>query len=161
MSVQLDSVDRQILDCLQRDAGLSTAQIAKQVGLSQSPCWRRIRRLESAGVIRGRVTLLDRDLLGFEVTVFANIKLSQHGTQALPEFESALEALDEVVGAWTTTGETDYVLQIVTRDIASYERLLRTQLLQLPTVREVHSQIALAEIKSTTRLPLRLLGETD
>ena len=90
--------------------------------------------------------------------VFASIKLSEHGTRALPEFEAAVEALDEVVGAYVTTGENDYLLKVVTRDIESYERLLRDHLLQLPTVREVHSQIVLNELKATTRLPLRLLA---
>ncbi len=154
MPVHLDSIDLLILDALQRDAGLSTAEIAKRVGLSQSPCWRRIRRLESIGVILGKVALLDPHLIGLEVIVFASIKLSQHGTQALPEFESAIQDLDEVVASYAMTGEVDYLLHVVTRDIQSYENLLRNQLLQLPTVREVHSQIALKEIKHTTRLPL-------
>jgi Lrp/AsnC family transcriptional regulator len=159
VKVRTDSIDRQILDCLQRDGSLSTAQIARQVGLSQSPCWRRIRRLEQAGVIRGRVGLLDRRRLGLEVMVFASIKLSEHGRRALPEFEEAVTGLDEIVGAYVMTGENDYLLKVVTRDIESYERLLRSHLLQLPTVREVHSQIVLSEMKATTNLPIRLVAE--
>ncbi len=161
MKVRTDSIDRRILDCLQDDGSLSTAQIAREVGLSQSPCWRRIRRLEQAGLIRGRVGVLDRQRLGLEVMVFASIKLSEHGTRALPEFEDAVAGLDEVVGAYVTTGENDYLLKVVTRDIASYERLLRDHLLQLPTVREVHSQIVLNETKATTKLPIRLVADTD
>jgi len=154
MSLKLDEIDLHILDVLQQDAGLSAADIAKRVGLSQSPCWRRVRRLETAGVIRGRVALLDPHALGLEVTVFASIKLSEHGTQSLPEFEAAIEGLEEVVESYAMTGEVDYLLHVVTRDIQTYEHLLRSQLLQLPTVREVHSQIALKCIKHTTRLPL-------
>ena len=119
-----------------------------------SPCWRRIRRLESLGVILRRVALLDRHQLGFEVTVFASVKLSAHGRQSLPEFEAAIEDFPEVVACYVMTGDVDYLLQVVTRDIASYERFLRTQLLQLPTVREVHSQIALNQLKQTTELPI-------
>lgn len=159
MPFHLDDIDLRILDALQGGGNLSTAEVAKRVGLSQSPCWRRIRRLESIGVIRERVAILDTELLGFEVTAFASIKLSEHGRRALPEFEAAIEALPEVVDAYAMTGEVDYLLRVVTRDIRSYERLLRDALLNLPTVREVHSQIALSNVKRTTRLPLEMLAE--
>lgn len=154
MSIKIDEIDHRILEQLQRDASLSTADLAKQVGLSMSPCWRRIRRLESLGVIERRVALLDREKLGLEVTVFASVKLSAHGIAALPEFEDAIEGFHEVVACYVMTGEVDYLLQVVTRDIRSYENFLRNELLQLPTVREVHSQIALNELKHTTQLPL-------
>jgi len=159
MPLSIDEIDLRILDALQGQGDLSTAEVAKRVGLSQSPCWRRIRRLESLGVLRERVALLDAQLLGFEVTAFASIKLSEHGTRALPEFEAAIASLPEVVDCHAMTGEVDYLLKVVTRDIRSYERLLRDQLLNHPTVREVHSQIALSCVKSTTRAPLELLGE--
>jgi len=161
MPIDLDEIDLRILDALQQDAGLPAAELARQVGLSPSPCWRRIRRLESLGVIRQRVALLDRHLLGLEVTVFASIKLSQHGIQALPEFETAIDGFDEVVECHTLTGEVDYLLKVVTRDIQSYERFLRDRLLQLATVREVHSQIVLNQRKWTTRLPLSLGSAAD
>ena len=159
MSLNLDEIDLRILDALQSDGGLSTAEVAKRVGLSQSPCWRRIKRLTSLGVIQGRVALLDPVPLGFEVTVFASIKLSEHGTQALPEFEAAIADLDEVVESYLMTGDVDYLLRVVTRNIASYESFLREKLLQLPTVREVHSQFSLKRVKHTTHLPLSQLGD--
>lgn len=154
MPVKYDEIDLAILEQLQRDASLSTADLAKQVGLSMSPCWRRIRRLESVGIISRRVALLDRERLGFEVTVFASVKLSAHGRQSLSEFEAAVEEFHPVVACYVMTGEVDYLLQVVTRDIRSYENFLRNHLLQLPTVREVHSQIALSQLKYTTELPL-------
>jgi Lrp/AsnC family transcriptional regulator len=154
MPIKIDEIDRRLLDLLQRDASLSTADLARRVGLSMSPCWRRIRRLESQGVIRRRVALLDREQLGFEVTVFASVKLSAHGRQSLPEFEAAIEEFREVVACYVMTGDVDYLLQVVTQDIRSYESFLRNQLLQLPTVREVHSQIALNQLKHTTELPI-------
>jgi Lrp/AsnC family transcriptional regulator len=154
LPIHIDDVDRRILMALQADASVSTAEIAKSVGLSMSPCWRRIRRLESVGIVSGRVALLDRELLGFEVTVFANVKLSAHGRQSLPEFEASIEDFPEVLECYVMTGEIDYLLHVVTRDIRAYERFLREHLLQLPTVQEVHSQIALNRTKSTTQLPL-------
>jgi Lrp/AsnC family transcriptional regulator len=159
MPINLDEIDLRILDALQVDGALSTAEVAKLVGLSQSPCWRRIKRLTSLGAIRGRVALLDPVALGFEVTVFASIKLSEHGTQALPEFEAAIGELDEVVESYLMTGDVDYLLRVVTCDIATYEHFLREKLLQLPTVREVHSQFALKRVKHTTQLPLSQLAE--
>ena len=154
MPIKIDEIDRKILEQLQRDASPSTADLAEQVGLSMSPCWRRIRRLENLGVIRKRVALLDREKLGLEVTAFASVKLSAHGVAALPEFEAAIDDFQEVVACFVMTGDVDYLLQVVTRDIRSYENFLRNRLLQLPTVREVHSQIALNELKHTTELPL-------
>jgi Lrp/AsnC family transcriptional regulator len=158
MPIKIDEIDRNVLDLLQRDASLSTAELARRVGLSMSPCWRRIRRLESLGVISRRVALLDRHKLGFEVMVFASVKLSAHGRQSLPEFEAAIENFHEVIACYVMTGDVDYLLQVVTRDIGSYESFLRNQLLQLPTVREVHSQIALNQLKYTTQLPILVPG---
>jgi Lrp/AsnC family transcriptional regulator len=156
---KLDAVDVAILAALQEDASLSHAEVAGRVGLSVSPCWRRIQRLEQIGVIQRRVALLDPKRLGFAVVAFANVKLSVHGRQALPEFEEAIRQFPQVLECYTVTGEMDFVLRIVTRDIQSYERLLRDHLLQLPHVGEVHSTIALTQVKYTTQLPLELLAE--
>ncbi len=153
----IDAIDRRILGVLQQDASLSNAQVASQVGLSGSPCWRRIRRLERDGVIQGRVALLDGDKLGLSVVVFASVKLSGHGRQALPEFESAIREYPEVVECYTVTGEVDFILRIVTRSMHTYEDFLRHHLLQMPTVAEVHSTIALTQVKYTTALPVELL----
>jgi Lrp/AsnC family transcriptional regulator len=153
-SITIDALDRKILDILQRDAVASVADIAERVGLSQSTCWRRIDGLEKAGVIRGRVALLDARALGLEVTVFANIKLSAHGRRSLAEFEAAIAVFPEVTECYTMSGEIDFLLRIVARDIDSYGRFLRESLLQMPSVQEVHSHIALGEVKYTTALPV-------
>jgi Lrp/AsnC family transcriptional regulator len=152
-----DVVDLRILAVLQQDASLSNAQLAARVGLSPSPCWRRVRRLERDGVIRGTVALLDLDKLGMGIVVFASVKLSGHGRQALPEFESAIREYPEVLECYTVTGEVDFILRIVTQDMHTYEDFLRHHLLQMPTVAEVHSTIALTQVKYTTALPLELL----
>ena len=150
----IDDIDARILDLLQRDAALSNAELAKRVELSVSACWRRIQRLEKLGVIRARVALLDVAKLGLGITVFESVKLSSHGRQALPEFEAAIREFPEVVECYTVTGQVDFILRIVTRDIPSYERFLRDHLLQLPHVAEVHSTIALTQVKYTTAVPL-------
>jgi Lrp/AsnC family transcriptional regulator len=155
--INLDTIDRNILDLLQRDATLPVAQVADKVGLSQSTCWRRINLLEEAGVIRARVALLDQAALGLEVVVFANVKLSAHGRRSLSEFEQAVAIFPEVTECYTMSGEIDFLMRIVTRDIQAYERFLRETLLQMPSVQEVHSHIALSHVKYTTALPLGAL----
>jgi Lrp/AsnC family transcriptional regulator len=152
--IQLDDIDRRILEILQEDASLSSAQVAERVGLSSSPCWRRIQRLEKTGVIRKRVALLDPALLGLGIVVFASVRLTAHGRQALPEFEAAVERYPEVMECYTVSGGQDYLLRVATRDIHAYEVFLREQLLQLPTVGEVHSRIAITQVKYTTAIPI-------
>jgi Lrp/AsnC family transcriptional regulator len=162
MQARLDSIDRRILAVLQEDASLSAADVAARVGLSQSPCWRRIDRLEREGVIQRRVALLDRRVLGLDVLVFVQIKFA-HGTrQSLAEFEAAIRALPEVLDCYMLMGDWDFLLKVVTRDVAAYESFLRNKLSLLPAVLEVHSNIALTPVKNSTALPLDLVpGEGD
>ncbi len=152
--IELDRIDRQILEILQDDASLSSAQLAEKVGLSSSPCWRRIQRLEKTGVIRKRVVLLDPAALGLGIVVFASVRLTAHGRQALPEFEAAVARFPDVMECYTVSGGQDYLLRVVTRDIHAYEIFLREQLLQLPSVAEVHSRIAITQVKYTTAMPV-------
>lgn len=154
MTTSLAKTDLQILSLLQADATLSTGEIAERVNLSQSPCWRRINRLEQEGLIRGRVALLDRTALGMEVVVFATINLTSTGRQNLLAFEQEIVRHPEVVECYTMTGIWDYLLKIVTRDIRHYEHFVRDTLAASPAVREMHSHIAVTEIKNTTALPL-------
>ncbi len=150
----LDSADRKILALLQEDAALGTAEIAEKIGLSQAPCWRRIRRMEEAGIIQKRVTILDRKKVGLPVMIFAQIKLSVHGNTTLPEFDEAIRGFPEVVECFTLMGQTDYLLKILVPSVEAYERFFREKLSQLPAVRETNSAIALSEIKNTTSLQL-------
>jgi Lrp/AsnC family transcriptional regulator len=155
----LDPIDLKILELVQEDASLSSAQIAERVGLSASPCWRRVQRLERDGVIRRRVALLDPSKLGLGVVVFASVKLSAHGRQAIPEFEEAVKQYPEVMECYTVSGGVDFMLRVVTRDVHSYELFLRDHLTQLPAVAEVHSRIAITQVKYTTAVPLGELVE--
>lgn len=154
MQIELSKIDLKILKLLQQNASLSTAEIAEKVGLSQSPCWRRISRLEQAGIIKNRVAVLDHSKLGMEVVVFVNVNLTAHGRQNLEDFEKEVKKFPEVLECYTVTGEMDYLLKIVTKDIQHYEAFLRNHLMTMPMIREMHSTIAVTEIKDTTQLPL-------
>jgi Lrp/AsnC family transcriptional regulator len=157
MPISLDAVDRQILSLLQADASMSTSDIASRAGASQSAAWRRIEKLEQAGIIKKRVALLDRHKLGLDVMVFAHVKLHGHGQRALPQFEEAIRRLPEVVECHTLLGEQDYLLRVVTRDLASYESFFRRHLSQIASVQFTNSSMALSEVKSSTELPLSLV----
>lgn len=154
MTLKLAQQDVAILKLLQRDATISTASVAEKINLSQSPCWRRINRLEEEGIIQRRVALLDRARLGMEVVVFATINLTSTGRQNLMSFEQEIVAYPEVVECYTMTGIWDYMLKIVTRDIRHYEDFVRNTLTASPAIRELHSHMAVTEIKNTTELPL-------
>ena len=157
MQHHLDRVDRRILALLQADASLTAADVAARVGLSQSPCWRRIARLEREGLIRRRVALLDRDRLGLGVVVFAQVKFARGARQSLAEFEEAVRGFTEVQECFMLMGEVDFLLKVVTRDVAAYERFLREKLSLIPAVLEVRSSMALSVVKEGTTLPLELL----
>ncbi|UVJ42349.1 Lrp/AsnC family transcriptional regulator [Pseudomonas sp. LS1212] len=154
MQTPLSSLDRKILRLLQHDADLSAAEIAERVELSQSPCWRRIHRMQEEGLIERKVALLNPKKLGLNMTVFVNVKLSGHGRRHLAEFEEAITGYPEVLECYTMAGNMDFMLKVVTQDIASYERFLRDHLLQKPHVQEAYSNIAMSEVKRTTELPL-------
>jgi Lrp/AsnC family transcriptional regulator len=153
-SAPLDAYEKRILRLLQEDASLSNAEIAEKVGLSASPCWRRIDRLEREGFIKRRVALLDRRKVGLNAQIFAQVKLNAHGRANLDEFAAAIRDLPEVLECYVMMGSVDFLLRIVAPDIEAYEKLFFNRLSQLPGVQEVNSTVALSEIKSTTALPL-------
>jgi Lrp/AsnC family transcriptional regulator len=154
MPQDLQSTDIEILQLLQRDASISTSAIAERLNLSQSPCWRRIHRIEEAGLIRKRVALLDRRALGMEVVVFATISLTANGRQNLEAFETEIVKHPEVMECYTMAGIWDYMLKVVARDIAHYEHFVRNTLTNNESIRELHSHMAVTEIKNSTELPL-------
>lgn len=151
----LDRYEKRILQLLQEDASLSNAQIAEQVGLSPSPCWRRIDRLEREGFIKRRVAVLDRKKIGLNAQIFAQVKLNAHGRANLDEFAAAIRSFPEVLECYVLMGSVDFLLRIVATDIEAYEHFFFNSLSQLPGVQEVNSTVALSEIKATTALPIR------
>jgi DNA-binding Lrp family transcriptional regulator len=152
----LDAIDVRILDLIQADASLSVADIADKVGLSSSPCWRRIKRLEELGVIIGRVTLLDRERLGLNFEVIASVKLQLPTRDNLERFEAAVADWPEVVDCATVTGAVDYMLRIITTDMHAYDDFLRDKILSLGLVSDVQSRIVIRVAKRTTAAPLKL-----
>ena len=157
MPEALDATDAKILDLIQRDAGLSVAEVAERVGLSPSPCWRRIKRLEDAGIILRRVAILDREKLGVGFEVYCTVKLSAPNRQNLEAFEAAIARWPEVVQCATVTGSSDYVLRIITRDMRAFDEFLREQLLSLGLVSDIESRIVIRGVKNTTETPLGLV----
>lgn len=156
MTETLDAVDARILALIQDDAGLSVAEVAERVGLSSSPCWRRIKRMEEAGVILGRATLLDREKLGLNFEVYATLKLSLPTKENLDAFEAAVGRWPEVVQCATVTGEADYVMRVITRDMNGFDEFLREKVLSLGLVSNVQSRIVMRSVKNATAIPLGL-----
>lgn len=153
---RLDKVDRRILDLVQREGALSVAEVASRTGLSTTTCWRRIQALEQSGVIKGRVALLDRAALGLDVTIFAHVKLSSQGRDAIAAFAEAIRERPEVLDCYTTMGEWDFMLRVVTRDIKAYEAFYLDHLSKLPNVQSINSSVTVTVIKETTILPIAL-----
>lgn len=152
--IELDEYDLKILRTLQESADYSMAELGEKVGLSHTPCWRRIKRLESDGVIVGKVTLLNAKVLNLGVTVHAYLIIKNHDEASLNAFESAVADVDEIVECYSTSGDKDYLLKIVVDSVDHYERFLKQTLVHLPNVASVNSTFALKQVKYTTRLPV-------
>ncbi|CAN7662241.1 Lrp/AsnC family transcriptional regulator [Phenylobacterium sp. LjRoot225] len=151
---ELDDADLRVLRALQSDSRRSTAEVAELVGLSQPACWRRIQRLRETGVIRREIALLDREKLGFGLTVFALVKLTSVGRANLAGFSESIRGLPEVVECHVLMGAFDFLLKIVTKDIPAYERFFFERLSALEEIQDVTSSVALSEIKEGTALPI-------
>ncbi len=150
----MDRIDLKILDELQRDSGISTTVLADRVGLSHTSCWRRLKKLEENGIIRERAVILDPRTMGLGINVFAEIRLKQHDEATLEAFELSVRDRPEIVECFSMSGERDYLVRIVLRDVEHYELFLKKVLLHLPGVAGVNSSFALKSVKLTTRLPL-------
>jgi Lrp/AsnC family transcriptional regulator len=153
MKNHLDRIDRRILDCLQNDASLSTAEIADRVGLSTTPCWRRIQNLEKSGVVRSRVALLDRERLNLGVDVFVSLRISRHSEEWLEKFAHAVDDFPEVVEFYRMSGDVDYLMRVVVSDIKAYDAFYK-RLIRHTDIADVSSSFAMERIKYTTALPL-------
>jgi Lrp/AsnC family transcriptional regulator len=151
---KLDRADLRILDLLQQDSSLPLTELAKRVGLSTSPCWRRVRRMQEMGLIRRQVAHLDRDKLGLGFVVYAYVQLSSTTRDSLEAFERAVALWPEVVLCELMTGAADYLIKVVTTDVRGYDRFLRDKLLAEGHVSDVQSRIVVSTVKDTSRLPL-------
>lgn len=149
----LDRLDLQILDALQRDATLSMAQLGAQVGLSSTPCWKRVKRLEDDGMIERRVAVVNRHAVGLPVTVFVSIRAGQHDEKWLTRFAAVVSMLPEVQEFHRMSGDVDYLLKVVASSIDGYDRFYK-KLISLVDLAGVSSAFSMEQIKSTTALPL-------
>lgn len=149
----MDRLDRKILRLLQEDSTLAVADVAKKVGLSTTPCWRRIQKLEEEGVIRRRVALLDQTKINAKVTAFVSIRTNSHSNEWLLRFSEVISQFPEVVEFYRMSGDVDYLLRIVVPDIAAYDAFYQ-KLIQKIEIRDVSSSFAMEQIKYTTELPL-------
>lgn len=155
----MDAIDRKILRELQADASISIAELADRVGLSQTPCWKRIQKLEAAGVILGRVALLAPEKLGLGLTVFVSVEAPDHSNEWLSKFASSVAAMPEVMEFYRMAGDVDYMLRVVVADMAAYDTFYKRLIGTIP-LKNVTSRFAMERIKSTTAYQVPPLAKT-
>ena len=151
---ELDRHDLALLAELQRDARQTVQQLAAAVGLSSTPCWKRVKEMEGSGVIRGYTALVDREKVGLSLAVLAEINLTRHKEEDVRGFEAAVQQCPQIVACYATTGSADYVIKVLVPDIKRYESFLHEVAFKLPGVTHVRSSVVLKEVKAETRLPL-------
>lgn len=156
---RLDGIDRRILAALQEDGRLTIAELAERVGLSASPCHRRVRILEEEGIIERYVAVLDQRAVGLPVSVFVSIKLESQREDALAKFAKAIAPWPEILECYLMTGPRDYLLRVVVADLAAYETFLKTKLTRLSGIGSIESSFALEQVKYTNRLPVEAATE--
>ncbi|HVN42788.1 MAG TPA: Lrp/AsnC family transcriptional regulator [Steroidobacteraceae bacterium] len=155
MSEELSSYDIKILDQLQRNAEQSTAELAEKVGLSQSPCWRRLQRLKEEGYIKSQVALLDRHKLGYELVIFSTFKMQTLSEEKRAEFMRKIEGIQEITECHTIFGEMDILVKVIAPSMGWYQSFIFNTLMKLPGVTDIRSTVTLAEVKNTTHVPVR------
>ncbi len=156
----LDAIDRQILENLQNDARMRNVELAEKVGLSPSPCLRRVGNLEETGVIRGYATLVNAEAVGLPVSVFVSVTLEKQIEKSLEKFEKEIRARPEVMECYLMTGDADYLLRVVTSDLSAYERFLIEHLTRIPGVASIRSSFALKQVAYRTALPILPPGKS-
>jgi Lrp/AsnC family transcriptional regulator len=155
MPGELDAIDLKILALLQQDASISTASLAERVGISQSPCWRRIQRLRDEGYIKAQVALLDRLKFGYHMQIFAQMKVTRLSDAERAEFSRAIDSIPEIVECYTVFGEMDVMMKVLAPDVTWYQDFVFSTIMKLPGVTDVRSIVTLVETKSTTAIPLK------
>ena len=154
--MEIDPIDRRILRELQRDAGIGVEALGERVGLSRNACWRRIRLMEEAGIIKARVALVDPAALGLELTVFIAVRTDRHEPEWLEKFTRAVADMPEILGAYRTSGDLDYLLKARVADVRAYDRLYQ-RLIRKVELADISASFVMEEIKETTELPVSLV----
>ena len=151
---KLDRIDRQILSLIQDDASLPIQQVADKVGLSVNPCWRRIRQMESAGIIQGRVALVDPEKVGLGLTVFVRVKTREHSADWARTLNEVIAAMPEILECHRIGGDVDYLLKVVVQNMADYDRTYKELIERLPSLADVSALFSMERLKSVTGLPI-------
>jgi Lrp/AsnC family transcriptional regulator len=154
MELTIDAFDRKIIRIIQAEPDIAVQALAERVGLSHTPCWRRLKKLEESGVIKGRAVLLDADVLGLPIVVIAHIRMKSHDESTLEAFERMARSRPEIVECFSMSGDADFLLRLVMPSVAEYETFLKKVLVHMPGVGSVNSSFALKCVKSTTMLPV-------
>jgi Lrp/AsnC family transcriptional regulator len=152
--INLDDIDLKILRILQSEPDINISDIGERVGLSHTPCWRRIKKMEESGIIIGKVCLIDPEQIGLDVSIFVFVRLAIHSAEVLTQFEKATLLVPQILQCYTMSGEFDYLLRVVVPNVREYEKTVKGILLKLPHVGIMNSHFALSEIKNSTCLPL-------
>ena len=158
METKIDRIDLRILEVMQQDGSLSTAEIAERVGLSQSPCWRRIQRLKNDGYIKGIVAIIDRHKLGLNMQIFAQVKMGALTDAQREKFLRSVIEIPEIQECYSLFGEMDVILKVLSTDVNWYQEFVFNTIMKQPSVKEVQSLMTLSEIKYTTSIPLKLVS---
>ncbi|MDG1020343.1 MAG: Lrp/AsnC family transcriptional regulator [Emcibacteraceae bacterium] len=149
----MDAIDRNIIQTLQQNGRLSNQELADKIGLSPSPCLRRVRNLEKSGVLTGYAALVDQDKYGLPLTVFVHIRLIRHSDDCIKEFEAGIERLDQVMECYLMTGQSDYLLHVLARDLKDYEIFVRDRISTIPGIAGIDSSFVFGQVKKKTTFP--------
>lgn len=154
----MDIYDKKILVALQQEGRITNKDLAEQVSLSQAPCWRRVDALEKQGLIKGYTAIVNQDMLGLNITAFAQISLDNHHPKTVELFDQGIQQWPEILECHATSGESDYLLKIVTQDMNSYNQLIYEKILRLPSIRSINTSFSMQQKKRTSQLPIGDLG---
>lgn len=150
----MDAIDRNIIRTLQQNGRLSNQELADKVGLSPSPCLRRIRNLEKSGVLTGYTALIDQDKYGLPLTVFVHIRLERHSDESIKEFEAGIGRLDQIMECYLMTGRSDYLLHVLAKDLKDYEIFVRDKISTIPGIAGIDSSFVFGQVKKKTTFPI-------
>lgn len=151
----MDNKDKQIIRELQLSGRLTNQELADKIGLSPSPCLRRVRALEAAGVIVGYTAVVDEAIFGLPITAFVNIRLHTHNEDSVKQFEQAIQSIDNIIDCYVMTGNTDYLLRVLCDSLEGYEEFVRKQLHRIPGIAAVETSLAYGTVKKSSLLPIR------
>ncbi|WP_062117391.1 Lrp/AsnC family transcriptional regulator [Aureimonas sp. AU40] len=152
--MEIDDADRRILRVIQQKPDLTMRELGEQTGLSHTPCWRRLQRLQDAGIVSEKRYLVDPEAVGFDIVVFCFVRIVEHRRERLQEFEKAVADVPEILQCYSLSGEHDYLLQVVSRSVRDYEATVKNALTELPNVRSISTSFTLKRVKASTYVPV-------